>query len=236
MTKLKKCLFAGLLAVLIPLGLLGYSGEVGADAFLDFNLDATHPAGASISYAGGNNPLIGSNLSVDTVTGIGTPNNPGTMLTIVGGTLTFTTGNLTGSSIDTWYFGGGGSITLTGGIDLDPLTPGLEIPVGTVLLSGTFTDASVMSFGRLFKISGASFFDTKNGALTTYFGLPSGTYEGNFNISFLASGFPPNFFSSTSVGSGDVLDSPVPEPATMLLFGGGLVGIGILARRKFHRT
>jgi hypothetical protein len=232
MTKLKRCFFAGFLPILIILGLLGYSGGVSATPILDFGIIA--PTTGSIS-GGAGGPLVGTGIQVDNVVGIGTPNSNGVTLTIDSGILNFTTGNYTGAGPNTWNFGGGGSITITGGIDLDPLTPGLEIPLGSQLLSGTFTGASVISFGKFFKITGASFYDTKDPALTAFFGLPNGTYDGNFNISFNAS-TSGNSFSSTMVLSGDLTNSPVPEPATMLLFGCGLVGIGIFARRKFHRA
>lgn len=235
MTKLKKCFLAWLLPILITLGLLGYSAKVYA-FIIDFAVGPPHPGTAKISYAGGVNPLVGVDLSVFNVVGLGTPSNPNVTLTIVGGALNFTTGSLTGSDANTWYFGGGGSITVTGGIDLNP-NPGLEIPLGSTLLTGTFTSASVTNLGGgSFSITGSSFTDSKDQQLTDFYGLPNFLYYGNFNISFfvIPPVGPPNSFTSSSVLSGDIVNTP--EPATMLLFGGGLVGIGIFARRKFHRT
>jgi hypothetical protein len=238
MTKLKKCFLACLLPILITLGLLGYSAKVYATPIIDFAVGPPHPTTASIYYAGGVNPLVGVDLSVFNVVGIGTPINSGTQYNILNGHLDFQTGNITGSGTNTWSFAGGGYIKLYGGVDFNNngVIDAGEIPLGTLLLSGTFSTADVTAYGSYFKISGASFYDTKDKRLTDFFGLPNSTYDGNFNISFLALGLPPNGFSSIVVGSGDVINSPVPEPATMLLFGCGLVGIGIFARRKFHRA
>ena len=88
--------------------LLGGMGQARAGSMLDFNLDPVHPVGASISYAGGANPLVGSDLSVDSVFGLGTPLNDLSMLGLTGGLLNFQPGNLTGSDPDDWFFGGGG--------------------------------------------------------------------------------------------------------------------------------
>ena len=233
--------FSETLVLLITLGLLGYSGIVYADPYLDFNMDATHPTGALISYAGGTGALTGFSLSVDTVTGFESPNNSGVTLTIVGGRLNFTTGSFAGNDPNNWYFGGGGSITITGGIDLDPNKYGLEIPLDSTLLSGTFTSANVTNIGGRFKIAGASFDDWKDQQLTDFYGLPnlSGNaydYSGNFNISFFASGSPPQAFQSSSILSGDVVNNPVPEPATVSLFGCGLIGLAWFGRRKSRKV
>src|SRR4051794_2429755 len=125
--------------------LLGGMGQARAGSILDFNLDAVHPAGASISYAGGANPLVGSNLSVDSVVGLGTPLNDLSMLSLTGGRLDFQTGNLTGSDAGHWFFGPGGSITIT---TTAPIVPGAS----NTLLSGTFTSAEVTVSSGDFKV------------------------------------------------------------------------------------
>jgi len=214
---------------------LGGAAVAGATPVLDFNMDAIHPAGASISYAGGSAPLVGANISVDNVTGLSTPLNSGITLTIVGGILEFTTGNLIGSTPTSWLFGGGGTITLVGAI------PALGIYSPVTLLQGSWTSASVFKIGDTFRIVGGAFVDTKLKALTDYFGLPDGVtlYLGNINLSFLATGDPPNAFSSTQVLSGDLANTPrVPEPSAGLLFGSalasviGAVSLGSLRRRS----
>ena len=220
--------------LILALGLSFAPIPVKATPILDFNMDATHPATASISYAGGSAPLVGVDISVDKVELIGVL---GSARTIFGGDLDFTTGNLTGFNPSTWYFGSGGSITLVGGVDLNNNTvfDGGDIPLGTTLFSGTFSSASVIAFDNNFKIAGASFGDVKDPDLLRFYGLPNLPFNGNFNISFNAIGLPPNAFISNPLGSGDIFNSPIPEPATMLLLGSGLIGLAGFARKRFKK-
>ena len=211
---------AGVLVLLLSL--------VGTAAFadsLDFNIAG--PATGTVSYNGSGGPLVGSGISVNTVTGVSTSANTGIALALTGGTLGWTTGNLTGTTATSWSFGGGGvsSLTLTGGIS------SLGIASGTTLLSGFWGTASVFSLGNNFNIAGATFFDYVNPTLAAYFGESSASaWNGNFNISFAASGAPPAGFASSQVFSGDVVTTaPVPEPASAALLILGLFGIAALA-------
>jgi hypothetical protein len=236
----KNCFFVFVLA----LGLL-FTPVVGRALTIDFGVAAPTPG--TISYNGLGGPLVGTNIQVDNVVDndVGAP-----VYTVINGLLNFTTGNLTGTSAGpppVWNFGGGPltTITIVGGVGLDLNSDGdftdagesIIIPAGTTLLSGNFGTAYVTVSGT-FKIAGSAFFDIKDDDLVTLFGgdpskIPS--WNGNFNISFNAAGSPPAGFTSTSVLSGDVVNTPVPEPATMLLLGSGLLGIGIYARRRFKK-
>jgi hypothetical protein len=98
-----------------------------AQPLLDFVIKPVHPGTASVSYGGAGGALVGQDIAVASVTGLGTPANDLAQLTITGGTLAgggafasagilnFTTGNLVSTGPNTWVFGGGGSISITGG-------------------------------------------------------------------------------------------------------------------------
>lgn len=225
---LNKWFLPAALFLLVIVGLAVSPAPVQAGS-LDFGVIA--PTSGSISYAGGVAPLVGTDIQVDNVTGVdGTPANDGVTLDLSNARLDFTTGNFTGSDATHWFFDGGGTITLLGGV------PALGIPDGTVLFSGSFDEASVTASGLIFRVTVAAFTDTKNAELVGFYGLPAGVpYLGNFNISFNASGSPPAAFSSSLVLSGDITNTPVPEPAALTLVGSGMIGLAGLARRRLFK-
>lgn len=221
---------------------LNLPGSAQALPIIDLDFGMIAPTTGSISYGGGNAPLVGTDIQVDNVlgrdqfggVGTGVPINP---LNIYGGLLSFTTGANTGGW--TWGGGSGTTITLTGGLDFNGDNI-LDLPTNTVLLSGTFGSAFVNSLGGFLKISGASFTDYKHPELLTYFGLPTALpngdpmpYLGGLNLSFSASQtVVGNPFTSTSLASGDLVNTPVPEPGALLLLGFGLAGLGFVSRKK----
>lgn len=219
--------FALLGALCIPVSALLFPVVAGAASTLDFNI--VSPTAGTISFSGGTDPLIGSGITVDNVVGLDTPSNNNVLSLCTSCTLDFETGGSTGG----WNFGAGGSITLTGGIDFPGATP--DIADGTILLSGSFGNATIIDLGSglfQFQIVGGAFTDTKDPDLVAFYGLPNIDYNGNFNISFQTSANMGDAFTSDQVLGGDVVNQPVPVPAAVWLFGAGLIGLIGVARRK----
>lgn len=214
---------------------------VSAQAIPDLDFNIAPPSPGTISYAGGVNPLVGTDIGVDTVIGENTPANNNAVRNCIGCGLDFTTGNLTGSDATHWFFGGGGTITLTGGIDLnhdgDVADVGVDVLAGSTIFTGSFNSAEVVSESSNFRVAIAMFIDTKDPTLLDFYGLPVGIpYDGNFNISFMATGTPPDAFTSSSIKSGDIVNIPTPEPTSLLLLGTGLVSLGFIGRNRKRWT
>lgn len=215
-----------LMISVMALGLLGMGLFVSPSAHavsLDFSINAPSPG--SVSSAGGGAPLLGSNIEVDKMIGLSTPANAGIEGICLSCTLNFTTGGLTSSGGGTWNFGSGGSVTITGGAQL-PGSP--NIALGSTLLTGSFNSASIQDLGfQQFMVSFGTFFDTKHPDLLAYYGLASGTpFEGAFSLLFSSPNPAANgAFASTTIFSGNVVNTVVPLPAAVFLFGSGLAGL-----------
>jgi hypothetical protein len=187
-------------------------------------------SGGNLSYDGAGGGAVGTNIVFDTV------NVDGTILTCVGCVLNFTTGP---NTIDTpffWTWSGGGSFVITGQI-IDP-NNGNALVASGVLLSGSFSGPvpAFAAVGAGFAITmNGSGTDTKNADLLAYFGLSPNDFiyastniTGEDCVSGAGNGF------SCGVVTADVTNTeqPAPEPATLTLFGLGLLGVGTAARRR----
>jgi|GEM_PF-5974937 len=238
--KLRNVLVA-LVAALIVMGLISTSSaDMMVAKYIDFNMDANHPSNATISYGTKGGSLSGQNISVDTVQGFIDQNqNTGSALTITNGALNFTTGTLTSYNNNVWTFGSGGNITLTGGVS----SIGINDNNSTTLLSGSFGTAVVQMIPVVFdgltyfnfSFLLASFSDTKNDTLAEYFfGSNPGAFVGGLNLSFTTLSLgQDNTFTSQNLGSGDIINTPVPLPEAFWLLGSGLIALVGIRRKAF---
>ncbi len=229
----------GLVLVVIATFILVSSPMLAPASQIHFDID-TLTAG-TISWAGGNAPFVGTDIEVDQVMGLDTPNYSGVAYPLIDGELDFVTGKWQNYSemgpIHRWTFAGGGSLTLTGGVDFG--SDGTNIPAGTELMKDgefSFNEVTWLDFypgDEKWFITIASFTDYKNEDLLTHYGMPSVLYNGNFNISFeVQNTDPTDGFVSSRVLSGDISNYPVPIPAAVWLLGSGLIGLVGLRRRR----
>jgi len=174
------------------------------------------PTSGTITYNVANGPLTGISIEVDSLVGLSTTLNDSVTVTCCSCTLNFTSGNFSGvfstGGSSFWLFSPtGGTISLTGGVDFDnnnSCADAGDIPTGSLLFSGTFSDTvTVQAAGGTFKVLGAPFIDTKNPGIEAFFGLPTNvSFVGTVDLSFNAAGQPPATFTSTGLGSGDVMN------------------------------
>ncbi|MFQ5466186.1 MAG: PEP-CTERM sorting domain-containing protein, partial [Thermodesulfobacteriota bacterium] len=107
---------------------------------------------------------------------------------------------------------------------------------GTTLLTGTFSSARITGLNGALSGNGTAYFTLTGGTLMNLFTAPCNggvNCGGMVNLSYnLTTPFSSTMFSSSFSGQtkGDI--APVPEPATLLLLGSGLIGAGIAGRRK----
>ena len=221
-------IYACVVSLMLGSGIFNPSTHSAMAMQLNFNIIA--PTTGSIAYAGTGGALIGTNIDVDNVVGLSTPANANVTSTCLTCTLNFTSGVNTSVGGGTWQFGPGGSISITGGVDFQGSTP--DIALGSTLLTGTFSSATVSDAG-VFEVTFGSFTDVKHPSLLSYYGMPSGNYDGSLTILFTGVVGPGNAITSTTIFGGSIANiAAVPVPAAAWLFGSGLLGLYSAVRKK----
>jgi len=212
---------------------------------LDFTVASINP-GVLIFHAGGypsRPPPVGSSLKVVDVSHKGDPGiQSSPTIAPPNKTLTFPSEPEADSFSNVCsapyagMFGGAspqGFITLQGGI------ASLNMSGGTALLRASFgTDRVTVTApardNSLGYTTGSNFTANKTDALLASLGIPRQTVDDTFNPGFAASfSSIPNAFASTRVPSGSILHRIAPFSSTLMLLGGGLMGlVGLRYRRR----
>jgi hypothetical protein len=214
-------------ALLIALG--GFAlHQAKADATLDFNLGGA--GGGAINFAGGTNPLTGSNIPIRLLASNGTPLNSGQTLSVTSGFLNFTTGNLISYAGGLLTFAGNGNLSING------IISAIGITTQQTLLSGSFLGATFnvnTGAASLFIGTGA---DTKNPTLVSHF-FPTAPANWIFAGTILGGRPTLNsithaFRAAVQANSVDILNTAVPEAGSIFLLGTSLLATAFIMRRR----
>lgn len=219
---------------------------------LDFHAGPLQ-TGASFSYAGGASPLIGSGIDLDTVAGLNTPANSNIILDLFDNAgilrdanLSLVTGNLYSFDPSSWLFAAGGSLSITGSVDLNgnQVIDGGDI-VNQVLASGVMDNSAIINAAGTFYVLGGGTFSYVNPQLASFFGFVGNQIspaDGAVNLLFTlpATAVGGDPFVSNDVLSGDIAFAvptslfQVPEASTMAMTSLALIGgcAGVWGKRR----
>ncbi|MGD1700456.1 PEP-CTERM sorting domain-containing protein [Dapis sp. BLCC M229] len=227
---MKNQIVASIAAIPFALGAV-FAGTGAANAQI-IQFDDVDVTGGILSYDGEGGALFGTDLLLDTVFGVDTPENSSSHLFCEDCKLNFETG--ANISEDPYTFAAGGLVTIEGTVK-----DGDTVIASGTFLEGYFGENIVGSATEFMPNIGAAVFtglgvDTMDAAISNYFGVDA--TEFNFAQTSIAIGevnVEANGGFSGSVTNVDMDNVPTaatPEPAT--LFGLGVVATGLVASRR----
>ena len=201
------------------------------------NFETGGNASGTFSYSSMDGSLMGSNITIATVTDKAAADT----YNILGGVLNFTGSPSVSFSNNVWTMSRGGSYTITGCVDIDASgtcnSGDVNGTLAEPLLSGTFNNGGIIKVGNTFFLNFGHLISVQNADLLAAFKTASPTgWKGNSDLDFFGTEPDKGAIMTRIEGSGVVLNSPVPEPATLCLLGIGLLAAGVIGRKKLLKT
>jgi hypothetical protein len=208
--------------VLIVVALALFAAAPAWSSSIDFLASGN---GGSWSFSGSGSLSLTANFVQVTVVG------SGIITPITDGTETFTTGAFlggVGTTVDPYQWGPGGTYDITGCVP-----PGAPGCTSVNLFNGDFEGATLFfNATKGMAFVGLDVAGNVNPALAAFLGVSGGGYAGISNFNVL--GKVP---LGGHVASGDLVLTPsVPEPASLVFLGIGLVALAGVTRLRKHQT
>jgi len=161
---------------------------------------ALFPSGGTYSWDGvGTDPLVGTNLGVASVLGLGTAGNSGSLLTISDGLMNFTSGAYTGVAGSTWKWGAGGTLSVTGCIAGVTSASCSKSSDYVTLLSDDFQSVSIVPVVGGFDVVIGQIQGEIDPLVAAYFGVSTSFTATSLNALFTSS-TPGKVLDGTNLG------------------------------------